>query len=101
MKAGAASRGRRLSLRDAADHLGVSVGQMYGLIRARRVPFHQDVLSAGGNRGRRGSNYYFYASELDAHLAATLVEPQTVLPSAPARAAADISDLLPREKVFR
>lgn len=61
-----AKLGRRLTLPQAAQYLGMRTGELESLVRRGGITFHRS-----GPRAR----HYFYEQELDAYLDATRVSP--------------------------
>ncbi len=113
--------GRRFTLRAAAEFLDVTPHTLRALVRRRQIAFHQDeaVTSTTTRRNRdgstgqfrRGSNYFFYETELLAYLARTCIPatdgPSRQTPAAVLRATradgsqyADVSDLMPAQRRF-
>lgn len=91
--------GKRLSFTQVLQVLGVSRSALYRLIHMRRITYAQDGPSAVP--GRRGSNYYFYERDVQTYLESTrreAVVTSDVSLAVPGRMAADISDLMPRER---
>ena len=91
--------GRRLTFAQARQILGLSRSALYRLVRTRRITYVQDGPS--DTPGRRGSNYHFYERDLQVYLESTRREACVELsPSrpGPGRPAADVSDLMPKER---
>lgn len=113
--------GRRFTLRAAAEFLDVTPHTLRALVHRRQIAFHQAeaVTSTTTRRKRdgttgqfrRGSNYFFYETELLAYLARTCTPareqqaPPTPAPVLRATRAdgsqyADVSDLMPAHRRF-
>lgn len=92
--------GKRLSLAAACEALGMTRASLLRAIRAGRIAYVQDRPSTPG---KRGSNYFLYERDIEAYLASVRHVPVTTsapVVRGPARMAADVTDLLPRERRF-
>lgn len=93
-----AARGRRLTVRQAAEHLGFSVATVYRLVADKQLP-HYRIGPV-----RNGARLWFYERELDAWLDAQRVPAAGLRTRRAPRPTGDrplgIEDLLPRERVL-